>query len=72
MKDTGMNLVSPALDSCLRRNDGYAMVTPRRTRKAHLQSALGMGGMAEGWEMDQAGLGLAPQWRATMPMFIRR
>ena len=59
MRDAGMNLVAPPLDSCLRRNDGYAMVRSRRMRKAHLKSALG--GMAGGWKIDQAGLGLAPQ-----------
>ena len=38
MKDAGINLVYPTLDSCLRRNDDYTKVTPRRTSKAHLQT----------------------------------
>ena len=37
MKDAGMNLVYPTLDSCLRRNDDYTKVTPRRMPKAHFQ-----------------------------------
>ena len=54
-----------------RRNDGYTKGAPRGTPKGHY--AVGSGaGMAGGWEVDQAGPGLAPQWRATMPMFIRR
>ena len=71
MENSGVNLVFPALDSCLRRNDDFAMVMLRHKPKAHLQSAGGWYG-GGGWKVDQSGLGLAPQWSATIPMFIRR